>query len=106
MKYLPIILLVVFFTAILYLLIERENIPEVIDRTEFFQSKIDSLSTLNKDHIKKIDQLDKLVTEIELQNDSLIEYQSKIYIYYAKEINSIRTVHDSVVYGKFTELLR
>lgn len=102
MKYLPYILAVGLMAYIYFAPAEIK----IVDRTKHFQAKVDSLKDLNESLNEAIDQRDQVIAEKELQNDSLREYQDKIYIYYAKEIQSIRNTDDSLVYGIFTDLLK
>lgn len=79
--------------------------PKVIDKTEYYQNQLDSLETIIEAKNRMIDIRDDRISKLNQDNDSLLNYQSKIYRYYAKEKSNIINVPDSAVLSTFTGLL-
>lgn len=79
--------------------------PKVIDNTEYYQKQLDSLEVIIEAKSRMVDVRDFRITELNQKNDSLLNYQSKIYRYYAKEKSNIINVPDSAVLSTFTGLL-
>lgn len=79
--------------------------PKVIDKTQYYQNQLDSLEVIIEAKNRMIDVRDNRISELDKGYDSLISYQSKIYIYYAKEKSNIINVPDSAVLSTFAGLL-
>jgi hypothetical protein len=78
---------------------------DVIDNTEYFQSKIDSLSYVIESKENEISISDFKIEAYKIKNDSLIEYQNKIYRHYAREKSNIINIPDSSVNSYFARLV-
>jgi hypothetical protein len=78
---------------------------DVIDSTEYFQSKIDSLNFVIESKENEISIRDTKIEAYKIKNDSLIDYQNKIYIYYANQKNNIIDLPDSSITSYFTGLI-
>jgi hypothetical protein len=102
MKYLPYIACI---GLVVYILLSQPE-PEIIDRTSYFAAQVDSLELVNESYLQDIGKLDQIIAEKEIENDSLKNYQNLIYIYYAKEMESLNLANDSIVYSNFAELLK
>ena len=68
MKYLPHIACIGFILYIVFM----PNEVEVIDRTDYFQAKVDSLKSINESYLLDIQKLDETIKEKDQENDSLL----------------------------------
>lgn len=79
--------------------------PEIVDRTQYYQNQLDSLEVIIEAKDRMIEFRDKNISDLNQRNDSLLNYQSKIYRYYAKKKSNISNVPDSAVLSTFAGLL-
>lgn len=80
--------------------------PEVIDRTEYFMQQMDSLENISQSLLKENQIYQSKIIDLRHKEDSLIQYQEKIYIYYAKEKLNVSHVPDSAFVRYFANLVR
>ena len=68
---------------------------EIVDKTDYYEAKNDSLITINKALHQMIDTRDDIIEEKQKEADSLLLYQDKIYIYYENILENLDTLSDS-----------
>lgn len=86
-----------------YLYLTQE--PEIIDRTQHFQNKVDSLEVVLMTKDRMIENRDMKISDLNNDFDSLHRYQNKMYVYYENQKSNIINVPDSAVLSTFTGLL-
>lgn len=68
---------------------------EIVDNTDYYEGKNDSLININKALHQMISTRDEIIEGKKREADSLIVYQNKIYIYYENIIENLDTLSDS-----------
>jgi hypothetical protein len=86
-----------------YLWLTQE--PEIVDMTEYYQDKRDSLEVIIEAKNRMIEIRDSRIADYINKNDSLIERENKIHRYYAREKDHANSVPDSAVLELFTRLV-
>lgn len=77
---------------------------EIVDNTDYYEAKTDSLINLNEAHVRMIKTRDNLIEEKKRESDSLISYQNKIYKYYDNILENLDTLSDNDQYELFFTL--